>query len=218
MAPLTPLERAVRFVQSLLAVPKAIWNSLATGKLGAPLRWLGSLFGWYKRRIWNRYTRNAAGEQTAKRVGLTFAGTLVFLWLLPGIIAGVFSTVLIATTLHTETAFLTQTEEIDPDGDVHSIKGCRAIPCSESDAIYYRVRPDWAHSFYSYFTTGGPFFPDLTASVVAPGVNKCSVTSYGFRMRLLRGWGIYPDMLDATCEPYTIPNGAPAGVVPTAAP
>lgn len=212
MAPLSPLERVVAFVQKLFVIPVAIWNGLSKGALGAPLRWLSRVFGWYKRRIWDRYTRGADGKQTGKRLGLTFAGTAVFLWFLPDIIVGTFSTALIATTLHTETAFLTQTEEIDPAGDVHSIKGCRAIPCSEADAIYYRVRPDLAHSAYSWITTGGPFFPDLTASVVAPGVNKCTVTSYGFRMRLLRGWGVYPDMLDATCEPYNAPTleAAPA--------
>jgi hypothetical protein len=215
MAPLSPLERVVQFVQKLFVVPAAIWNSLATGTLGAPLRWIGRLFGWYKRRIWDRTTRNAAGVQTGKRIGFTLAGTALGLYILPTVIVSVFSAVLLLTTMRTEEVFLNSSEEIDPAGDVHNIKGCTAIRCSEQNSVYYHVRPDFVHDVYAWTKGRWAFYPDNVAAVVAPGVNSCTVTSYGFRMRLLRGWGIYPDILDATCEPYMAPNGLPAGVVPT---
>lgn len=38
---------------------------------------------------------------------------------------------------------------------------------------------------------------------IAPGINRCEVLSYGISVKaLMRGWGIYPLMLDAVCEPY----------------
>lgn len=186
----------------------AFYNRRARG----PLRFfLGAALGIanrYKRWVWNRFSKNAAGRYTWKRVGATVFATLFFLWLIPSMILTVWQGGLMATTWKNEVVFLTSAEEVDPDNEVHSIRGCRAIPCRESDAVYYRVRSSWMHNGYALLDRGHMFYPEEVAGVVAPGVNRCQVVSYGVRIKaLMRGWGIYPDMLDAECTPYRSENG-----------
>lgn len=187
----------------------AFYNRRARG----PVRFfLGAALGIanrYKRWIWNRWARNAEGRYTWKRVGATVMATLFLLWIIPSMILTVWQAGLMATTWKDEVVFLTNSEEVDPIGEVHSIRGCRNIPCTESDAIYYRVRASWMHDLYALKKRQHFFYPEEVAGVVAPGVNRCEVSSYGIRVRaLMRGWGIYPDMLNAICTPYQIDNNA----------
>ena len=202
------LERFVMGLEKALAWP------LATARKGAgtrPGRWVARLALWYKTRVWDRFARDAQGKTTAKRAGFTLLGTLVALWLLPGFIGSAVQGALMATTWQgEETVYLIDSQEIDPDGDVHAIRGCRSLPCTESNSLYFRVRPDLAHTLYSLLAQGDFFYPDLTASVVTPGLNRCTVTSYGVRMRVLRGWGYYPDLLNATCTPLSEETALPS--------
>ena len=155
-----------------------------------------------------------------KRAGWTIFGTLFALWLVPSILLTGWQAGLMAVTMKHEEVFLTSAEEIDPEGEVHAIRGCRSIPCSEADATYFRVRSTWMHDGYALLKRGHMFYPEEVAGVVAPGVNRCQVTSYGIRMRaLMRGWGIYPDMLNAVCTPW-VEQGAtvPAQADPATGP
>ena len=172
---------------------------------GSPLGWLyrtGSRFaGWYRRKIWQRFARKLDGSFGKRRVAAIVFGTAFAVWMIPAMIGAVWQGTLMLTTWRTETIFLTNSEEVGED--VFAIKGCRKIPCSEADATYFRVRSTLAHTIYAFGTRGNAFYPDYTASVVAPGVNSCDVTSYGIRIKaLMRGWDVYPDMLDAVCVPY----------------
>lgn len=170
----------------------------------------------YQRWIWNRFARNKAGRYTGKRIAATLLMTAFLLWLIPSMLLTVWQAGLMATTWKDEVVFLTSAEEVDPLSEVHSIRGCRAIPCRESDAIYYRVRSSWMHDGYALLKRGHMFYPEEVAGVVAPGVNRCEVTSYGIRIKaLMRGWGIYPEMLDAVCTPYQTETGQAMQADPT---
>lgn len=113
-----------------------------------------------------------------------------------------FHSFLYITTYEYEKVYLTNSQEINTDEDIHAIRGCESLTCSEENAIYFRVRPTVITHLYSIVNHGNIFYPDLTASVVAPGMNECEVASYGIRIKtLMRKWDIYPDMLSATCKP-----------------
>lgn len=193
----------------------AFYHRRAHGPLRFVLGIILGITGWYKRRIWNKYARNPQGRHTGKRVTATLAGTVFVLWMIPSMLLAVWQAGLMATTWKDESVYLTTTQELDPDGEIHSIRGCRALPCHESDAIYYRVRSSWMHDGYALIKRGHMFYPEEVAGVVAPGVNRCTVSSYGIRVKaLMRGWGIYPDMLDAVCTPYQSETGPALGQQP----
>ena len=153
-------------------------------------------------KIWKKlvYKNGSFGRA---RAGLTIIATCVFVWLIPNLLFIGYQTAMFgATARMNEAIYLTNSQEIDPEDNVHSIKGCTALPCTEENAVYYRVRTTSFHQLYSILTKGSMFYPDLTASVVAPGYNECIVDSYGIRFKtLMRTYDIYPDMLDAICKP-----------------
>jgi hypothetical protein len=118
---------------------------------------------------------------------------------------------MMASTWRQEKEYLISAEEVDAVEGIHAIRGCRQIPCAEEDAIYFRVRGTLAHTIWSVVARGTFIYPDCTASVVAPGVNLCDVTSYGIRVTaLIRGWDLYPDMLYATCTRMKVSRPSPA--------
>lgn len=195
---------AEKAVAGLESMAERIAKAFAFLK-GSPLGWLyrtvGKLAGWYRRRVWQRFARKADGNLGKRRVSAILFSTAFAFWMIPAMIGAVWQGTLMLTTWENETIFLTNSEEVGDD--VFAIKGCRKIPCSEADATYFRVRSTLAHTIYAFGTRGNAFYPDYTASVVAPGVNSCEVTSYGIRVKaLMRGWDVYPDMLDAVCVPY----------------
>lgn len=139
---------------------------------------------------------------------MTLGVTLLFIYMIPFFVYNAFQGVLLVTTYNEETLYLTNAEEIDPDGDVHSIRGCEALPCRESNTVYFRVRPTLMTHTYAMWDHFGLFFPDRTASVVSPGVSECQVKSYGIRLKfLMRRFDVYPDMLDTICQPLSQNQG-----------
>jgi hypothetical protein len=116
--------------------------------------------------------------------------------------------VLIATSLRTEVFYLSQSEEVDPEQNVHAVRGCRSRgECSELDAVYFRVRPRLAHDVWKLFAYGNPVYvPDHVVAPIAPGINECHVTYYGYRMtaswiaRILRSLQVYPTLLEVKCS------------------
>lgn len=197
------LERAVQFTQNKAQATTDFYHDHAHGPLRRIVRIVRGIALWYRYSIWDRFTKNDDEKRTPKRVAATVFATLLALYLVPTALHATWQAGLMAATWRDEVVYLTAAEEVDPDGDVHSIRGCREIPCKESDSIYFRVRPTWMHDIYALITRGSVFYPDYVASVVAPGVNRCEVTSYGIRIRaLMRGWDVFPDMLDAVCTPF----------------
>jgi hypothetical protein len=74
------------------------------------------------------------------------------------------------------------------------------------DAAYFRVQPRLAHDVWKLVAYGNPVYvPDHIVAPIAPGLNECHVTYYGYRMtsswiaRILRSLQFYPTMLEAKC-------------------
>jgi len=115
--------------------------------------------------------------------------------------------ILIGLSKRTEVFYLTQSDEIDPENNIHSVRGCRKRgECSELDAAYFRVRPRLSHDLWKLWMYGNPVYvPDHIVAPIAPGLNECHVTYYGYRMtsswiaRVLRSLEFYPTMLEAKC-------------------
>lgn len=199
-----PLARLQDWAMTKFDAVKALYEKRASGPVGFVLRLSGWIGQTYNAKVWQRFAKNADGKYTQKRFISTVLGTFLALWLLPSAVLTGWQIGLSQLTWQNETLYLTSAEEVDPENEIHSIRGCRAIPCSEADSVYFRVRSTWLHSAYSYWNRGHAFYPEEVAGVIAPGVNKCEVVSYGIRVKaLMRGWGIYPDMLDAVCVPYS---------------
>lgn len=152
-------------------------------------------------KLWKK-TAYKDGKFRRYRAGMTIICTFMFLWVIPSLVHIGYQSTLFAFTSNYETIYLTNSQEIKPDEDIHAIKGCEALPCTEDNAVYYHVRPTGFHHLYSFWHRGSVFYPDLVASVVAPGYNECHVKSYGIRMKtLMHKYDVYPDMLDAVCKP-----------------
>jgi len=174
------------------------------------------------KKIWYRfaYVTNQNTQERSlsrRRSGIVLTITLFFLLMLTPTGLGnairfvttepLTDGVLLLTSLQTETFYLNNSEEIDPEANIHSVRGCRSEGlCEEQDAAYFRVRPRLSHDVWKFIKYRNPIYvPDHVVAPIAPGVNKCSVTYYGYRMtsswiaRLLRSLQFYPTMLEASC-------------------
>jgi hypothetical protein len=58
----------------------------------------------------------------------------------------------------------------------------------------------------------GVFLPDYVAAAVPLSVSKCTMTSYGVRLKpFMRGMEVYPDVVSTVCEPPVGQDGAATG-------
>lgn len=182
-------------------------------------------FGWIIQiysRLWNRFafrTDQTTGERviSRRRAGAVIIVTVLFVAgftpTYPGEVVRFFTVeplsdgVLMALTKRTERFFLNSSEEVDPDGNIHSVRGCRIEgECGERDAVYFRIHPRLSHDVWKLVTYGNPIYvPDHVVAPIAPGVNRCEVTYYGYRLtsswisRLLRSLEMYPTLLETSC-------------------
>jgi hypothetical protein len=133
----------------------------------------------------------------------TWLGSAVRFFTVEPVVDGV----LIGLSKRTETFYLSQSDEIDPENNIHSVRGCRKRgECAEVDAAYFRVQPRLSHDIWKLWMYGNPVYvPDHIVAPIAPGLNECHVTYYGYRMtsswiaRVLRSLQFYPTMLEAKC-------------------
>lgn len=160
--------------------------------------------------IWNKWTYKN-GSFSRFSGAMMILATAFFVVLVPTLVHATYQATLFATTAQTNVVYLNNSQEIGED--VHAISGCTDIECSQNETVYYRVRGTLFHHVYSGLTTWRLFHPDLVAGVVAPGVNRCVVKSYGIRAKLFSRNTKYlpdlkPDMLDAVCKPvnYGVQN------------
>ena len=183
-----------------------------------PVSWLSRIY----LSFWNRwaYTTDATTkERRLSRVRSSVVvvvtilalSTLTNTWLGSAVrfftIEPLMDGVLIGLSKRTEVFYLTQSDEIDPENNIHSVRGCRKRgECSEVDAAYFRVRPRLSHDLWKLWMYGNPVYvPDHIVAPIAPGLNECHVTYYGYRMtsswiaRVLRSLQFYPTMLEAKC-------------------
>ena len=105
-----------------------------------------------------------------------------------------------------EVVYLSNAQEIIPEDNIHSVQGCEVetageeFSCTADKSLYFRIDPDTFSTVWSLLSNGTLFYSDYVAATVAPGWEKCTITSYGFRMKVfLRGFDIYPKLLSANC-------------------
>jgi hypothetical protein len=164
-------------------------------------RLFGRAFGLY-RRLWDKAVYRRSGHFSRLRAGGMVLATVLAFYVAIPVARFVFDAGMFAITYDIEDVYLTNSQEIDPAINLHSIKGCEGLPCTEANSVYYRVREDHFNSLWSMLHHGNIFYPDYVAAAVPSGVSKCHVTSYGFRFKFaMRQWDLYPDMLEAHCQP-----------------
>lgn len=139
------------------------------------------------------------------RAGMFLAGTLFSLFFFYEIAGFVYDTgMYAATSQHNEVMYLTNSQEVDAANNVHAVKGCDALPCSDTDSVYFRLNPSAFNHVWSLIHNHMLFFPDYVSAAVPPGLNRCIISSYGIRIKLLmRGLDVYPELLKASCVPVT---------------
>lgn len=159
------------------------------------------ILSWYIR-LWNRivHVPDQYGNPCfSKARAIPFVGaTLAFVLLLP--MMG--DTFLYFGTVKREIVYLNNSQEILPIEGVHSVQGCQRLPCTEGDAIYFRIRPTLFNEVWSLLHHRTWFYSDYVAAAVPPVVSKCEAVTYGVRVKLfVRGLNIYPDLIDVSCQP-----------------
>ena len=162
------------------------------------------------RALWNRFVYiedEYRNRRLSKRRAVAFvAASFVFAWfiLLP-LVEFLFDLGLyFATVKHDEVVYLTNSQEIIPEDNVHSVQGCHQLPCTDENSFYFRIRATLFNELWSVFHGRGLFFPDYVAASVPLTISQCKITSYGVRLKLImRGMDIYPDLLRTECTPMT---------------
>jgi hypothetical protein len=173
------------------------------------------LFRWY-RWLWDKVVyrqdqyKNRLFSKT--RAGLLLTATIVFAWfiLLP-LLEFLFDVGLyLATVRKDEVVYLTNSQEIIPEENVHSVQGCHSLPCTDDNSVYFRIRATPFNEVWSLVQGHGLFFPDYVAAAVPLTISRCTITSYGMRIKfVVRNLDIYPDVLRTECAPLGA-DAAPA--------
>jgi hypothetical protein len=214
----TFLRRAVTATRTVVGgllstVVSPVWRVLRP-----PLSWLWRIY----LSVWNRFAYTVDRTTKERRLSRvrssivvvftvlvlstftdTWLGSTVRFFTVEPIVDGM----LIGLSKRTEVFYLTQSDEIDPENNIHSVRGCRKRgECAEVDAAYFRVQPRLSHDIWKLWMYGNPVYvPDHIVAPIAPGLNECHVTYYGYRMtsswiaRVLRSLQFYPTMLEAKC-------------------
>lgn len=177
-----------------------------------PVRWLMfKLFKWY-RALWAFFVYKRNDENvlifSKARAGIFLVVSSLYLWygLVPTFTLAVDTGLYFATVKHDETVYLSFSQEIDPENDIHSIKGSEDLVTDDTNGFYYRVEPSLFNQLWAITHKGNLFYPDYVASAVPAGNNNiCTVTSYGIRLKsFMRRMNIYPQMLSASCRPIGV--------------
>ena len=176
--------------------------------------WLFKLVFWqHFRWVWDRtvYSKNADGERRFSKIrgAVVIAATVSVLYLGFHAMFIVFDATMYLVTGRTdEFVYLSNAEEIAPDSNIFSVRGCLApaagesFSCGAEDSLYFRISPSNFNHVWSFFNTEAwLFYPEEVAAPIAPGWQQCTITSYGVRLKfLMRNWDIYPELVSARCS------------------
>lgn len=174
-----------------------VLRPLTTNILWRPFSWA---FGKY-RKLWDRVVYLKTGHFSYPRAGLMVTASLFALYVLFPVLQFTRDATAFAITAKHETVYLNRSQEIYPDLDIHSVSGCSELPCTDENAIYWRVRPHYFHQVWSIMVGKGLFYPDYVAGAVPNTTSKCEIFTYGMRQPLFtRYFGMYPDILSVKCE------------------
>jgi hypothetical protein len=166
------------------------------------------------RALWNRlvYIEDEYHNRrlSKRRAAWFIVASFVFVWfILIPMLEFIFDLGLyLATVKHDEIVYLTNSQEIIPEDNVHSVQGCHQLPCTDANSFYFRIRATLFNEVWSVVHGRGLFFPDYVAASVPLSISQCKITSYGVRLKLImRGMDIYPDLLRTECDPLqTLPD------------
>ena len=171
-----------------------------------PVTWIWRLF----RLLWDKavyYEDSYQNRQFSKtRAGIFLFLSGVFAWFIfvPALVFIFHAIIYFTTVKRDEIVYLTNSQEILPRENEHSVQGCHGLPCTDQNSLYFRIRASNFNEAWSILSGRGLFFPDYVAASVPVAVSRCKITSYGLRIKLLmRGLDIYPDLLQTECSPLS---------------
>lgn len=209
-------------LQTFLAAIGGILRWMVDGVLAPAGRALVRIAPWIARPVralWNRlvyFEDEYRNRRLSKRRAAWFVvASFVFAWfILIPMLEFIFDLGLyLVTVKHDEVVYLTNSQEIIPEDNVHSVQGCHDLPCTDENSFYFRIRATLFNEVWSVVHGRGLFFPDYVAASVPLSISQCTITSYGMRLKLImRGMDIYPDLLKTECTPMT---GEASGSAPT---
>jgi hypothetical protein len=196
------VEASLRFTYQFVQAAVWVFETLVR-PVTRPFRWAALRLWRAYRALWDRAVYAKDGYFSKTRAGVFLAATIAVLYVLVPLSAFVGDVFLFALTRERETIFLHNSHEIGgPASNLHSVQGCTALPCTEHNAMYYRVRPTAFNHVWSVINHGGLFYPDAVSGAVPPVISRCEVLTFGIRVKfVMRQWDLYPDLLDATCTP-----------------
>lgn len=239
---LKAVKASVEATQQTIKEASRAWTVVRESALGfyhniyKPVaEFLSPYLGWIGRgykKLWNKVCYKEDPETgefklDRKRAGAMLLATMTAVtaltpttmggWVRDGIgevAEPVVDSVRMATTYESkETLYLSDSKETFPAQDIHSVKGCKSVECGEEDGVYFYVKPSILHNAWNWAVKGNPMYiPDHVVAPIAPGVNKCEVTSYGVRWRVARWLQAYPVLLEAKCTPMFEAVAKPAKV------
>jgi hypothetical protein len=167
-----------------------------------PWIWHGYRVLWDKAVYYEDEHQNRLFSKT--RAGAFLAASAAFAWYLaiPLLILLFDTGLYLATVKRHEVVYLTNSQEILPGENEHSVQGCHSLPCTDEISVYYRIRASNFNELWSVLHGRGLFYPDYVAASVPVSISRYTITSYGFRLKLLmRGFDLYPDLLETECTP-----------------
>lgn len=158
--------------------------------------------------IWNKfvYRKDVFGNPSFSktRAGILVLITFLFVWkcFFP-LVSLTYDTGLYMMTAHVdEHVILLGSQEIDSNTGQHTVEGCYELPCSDTDAVYFRTEDNLFNNLWSIFHGRGLFYPEYVGGAVPYSTSKCVVTAYGIRKRFpFRIINMYSDMLSVVCHP-----------------
>jgi hypothetical protein len=196
-----------RFLAQLILAAHWIYQSILrpVGRFASiPLRHLFRGYRW----LWDKVVyvedpyKNRMFSKT--RAGVFLTVSIVFAWfiLVPALVFLFDVGLYLATVRKDEVVYLTNSQEIIPEENVHSVQGCHSLPCTDDNSVYFRIRGTLFNEGWSLVHGRGIFYPDYIAAAVPLSISKCTITSYGVRIKfVVRGMDIYPDVLSTECAP-----------------
>lgn len=159
-------------------------------------------FVWRKYRdLWNKVTKDKYGGFVPWRGGAMLISTALLIMSLTSLTIFVSQIGLYFLTRRSELIYLNQSEEIYPEDNIHSVKGCEELSCNPETTVYFHITPRFFHHVWSVLNTGHLFYPDLVAAASPAVPTECRVISYGFRVKyFMNNFDWYPYALRINCE------------------
>jgi hypothetical protein len=193
---------ATWFLAQIAMGAQWIWSRVVSPGMRVirrPIWWLAKQYI----RVWDRVVivKDPFGKPTFSktRAGLMILATAFAWWYLVGPFfdLAIDAAVYAATVQSDESVILLSSQEINTAENTHAVEGCLQIPCSDRNAVYFRVKYSLFNNLWSLTHFRGVFRPDFIAAAVASGYQRCVITSYGLRWSLIvRNLNIFPELLE----------------------